>query len=904
MKMKKRTRSCIAQLLCLACVTGMVAGCQTKEETQTTEKLNYNSSGLYSTRVSLPDVTLSRKTTADDIQVYYYTMQDAKEEGTKVSQEQAEVKEIEVRGKHNLQVNFEDKNAAENATGAYFVSVKGQEKTSAFVPVSYDTYILQSDRDTVYPWEKKIQLKMSLTGTTFSDKITAEDLHTGGSFEGMEVHLVSSGKKNITVELTGEMKRDSYANAYLSGTVSVGRGGVENGYGDVSTVVAVEDTAVSISRENLKIKDGILSMPVLLSGGAFASEVKAESFVIEGLKVESVERKSDQEVSVQVSLDNQAESINQAIELLNEKSLDIKEDATNTGQELSVSLAMAEASFYPVFDYVDEEEGKLVFTLILMPQQGTFAEKITQENFTLGNDFAEGKIRSVKIQDDGNAELIMEIPAGDLSVDTMNLSGTVTSGSGTLVNAWGEERDTEASYTRTYSQDTMGKGFGDAISAISDTVEMLTNNPFYQAINSVSGVASSVTGAVKAGISVLEFFGVVQSEQSKQLQELQDGVNKINATLKQQSKAIDNLIKEDYITVVRDFDVELDQLLSKANECQGYYLNLQNLEKERKIETPSAPFSDKNLQEWKDYNAAAKNAIMEGDANNSSYFSGAREDFNQLRDRLSNVKSKLKSSKMTENPFGYYDKLCTYTFNFDASSYSYREAYRAFARYVVDYSYSLLSAYYDVWNEPNNAVFDTITNNYNEINTAINNAMQIYERTNSAYCYVTNSTVSPVSLVLSDVELDGMAKASQSTELMLNKWNYIHEKSFMTHLTEDQKEAFTERMNGRTMAEEMTLLFSNMGGAYNVPADGTVCLFDMAKDSYQFEHEITRDNEEQYLAGYIDAEYVEMPADFTADKIGKSAALENDSSVKREDLMIQYKKGDGKYFMYKTLLNQ
>ena len=435
MKMKKRTRSCIAQLLCLACVTGMVAGCQTKEETQTTEKLNYNSSGLYSTRVSLPDVTLSRKTTADDIQVYYYTMQDAKEEGTKVSQEQAEVKEIEVRGKHNLQVNFEDKNAAENATGAYFVSVKGQEKTSAFVPVSYDTYILQSDRDTVYPWEKKIQLKMSLTGTTFSDKITAEDLHTGGSFEGMEVHLVSSGKKNITVELTGEMKRDSYANAYLSGTVSVGRGGVENGYGDVSTVVAVEDTAVSISRENLKIKDGILSMPVLLSGGAFASEVKAESFVIEGLKVESVERKSDQEVSVQVSLDYQAESINQAIELLNEKSLDIKEDATNTGQELSVSLAMAEASFYPVFDYVDEEEGKLVFTLILMPQQGTFAEKITQENFTLGNDFAEGKIRSVKIQDDGNAELIMEIPAGDLSVDTMNLSGTVTSGSGTLVNA-------------------------------------------------------------------------------------------------------------------------------------------------------------------------------------------------------------------------------------------------------------------------------------------------------------------------------------------------------------------------------------------------------------------------------------------------------------------------------------
>ena len=87
MKMKKRTRACVAQLLCLVYVAGTVVGCQTKEEAQTTEKLNYNSRGIYSTRVSLPDVTLSRKTTADDIQVYYYTMQDVGEEaGTKINQ--------------------------------------------------------------------------------------------------------------------------------------------------------------------------------------------------------------------------------------------------------------------------------------------------------------------------------------------------------------------------------------------------------------------------------------------------------------------------------------------------------------------------------------------------------------------------------------------------------------------------------------------------------------------------------------------------------------------------------------------------------------------------------------------------------------------------------------------------
>lgn len=911
MKMKKRTRACVAQLLCLVYVAGTVVGCQTKEEAHTTEKLNYNSRGIYSTRVSLPDVTLSRKTTADDIQVYYYTMQDVGEEaGTKINQEQAEVKEIDVRGKHNLQVNFEDKNAAENATGAYFVSVKGQEEASAFVPVSYDTYFLQSDRDTVYPWEEKIQLQMALTGTTFSDEITAEDIHTGGSFERMKVNLVSAGKKNLTVELTGEMKRDSYTNVYLGGTVSVGRGGVENGYGDVSTVIAVEDTAVGISRDNLEIKDGMLSIPVLLSGGAFASEVKTESFVIEGLKVEKVERKSDQEIVVQISVDNKAETINQSIEILDGKVLDIKADATNTGQELSGFLTTSEASFYPVFDYADEEEGKLVFTLILMPQQGTFVENITKENFALGSDFSEGKIRSVDLQDDGNVELIMEIPAGELSVDTMNLSGTVTAASGTMVNVWGEEKDTETSYTRGYTQDTMGKGFGDAISAISETVDMLTNNPFYQAINSASGVASSVTGAVKTSISILEYFGVVQSEQSKQLQQLQDGVNKINDTLAEQNKSLDKLLEETYKDRVTSFSALVDKLKVKTNVCAGIYQNLRNVTGTDGLKEPSAPFTDdlkpgdEAYDEWKEYSKKAREVILDGDEKHNPYFDNAKNKFTDLENALIDVTTAMVRSQPEDNPFRDYDTLCTYAFNFDASSQSYREAYRALARYVVDYGYSMLCTYYDVWNYPGNNAFKAITAEYEKANAIIEAEINnVGERTDTAYCYVTKSYVAAEPFLISDDEIGNCANYSQVVELMKNRWQDIHNRAFITHMTAEQKDKFENRMTGRTMDEEMTLLFSNLGDTYAVPADGTVCLFNMAKDSYQFEGETTRDNRDQYLAGYMDAEYVVMPTDFTGER-RTASSYDNDPSVNREDLMISFQQGDGKYYMYKALLNQ
>ena len=157
--------------------------------------------------------------------------------------------------------------------------------------------------------------------------------------------------------------------------------------------------------------------------------------------------------------------------------------------------------------------------------------------------------------------------------------------------------------------------------------------------------------------------------------------------------------------------------------------------------------------------------------------------------------------------------------------------------------------------------------------------------------------------MISDDEIGNCANYSQVVELMKNRWQDIHNRAFITHMTAEQKDKFENRMTGRTMDEEMTLLFSNLGDTYAVPADGTVCLFNMAKDSYQFEGETTRDNRDQYLAGYMDAEYVVMPTDFTGER-RTASSYDNDPSVNREDLMISFQQGDGKYYMYKALLNQ
>ena len=496
----KRFKQMLALLLAAVMVVSTLAACGEKKDDQpapteavaenfiTATAVQFSKSGAYTTTVTSDTVDLSG-VKAEQIEVLYYdpSLNDAvatdDEAEPEIVRSKAEITSAKKSGK-GWEISFTDKDAAVNATTGYEVAFTGLEK-SAYVTVEFPKITLEQDLEHVTPADKQFKVSLSIEGSEFEDGITAEDISLGVAFENMEAEVISASAKNLTVELKGELTRN-IAGAYQCGTVSVKPAVVKDGYADVTAEVPVTLETACFDASTLKFADGKITGDFKVYGVADADKLNKDNVKLEGATVEGVEKVDDNTVRLTLS----AEGVKDVNGFVDDVSYGIL-----TLDSYQTMLEVSQASFYPVYDYVEQDGDSLKLTLKLYPSNGTFADGLSADQITFSDDFEQAKAESITVED-GIATLILTLPANGMTEETLDVIGTVELPEGAMVNLWGDKSSHECISTRSYNAESLGRGWlGDLWGKIKDGASKIGN--------AIKDGASYVWDKVKDGASTV-----------------------------------------------------------------------------------------------------------------------------------------------------------------------------------------------------------------------------------------------------------------------------------------------------------------------------------------------------------------------------------------------------------------
>ena len=473
----KRFRQMLALLLALVMIASTLAACGEKDTATPDEAeaeqaiiataVQFSKSGAYTTTVSSETVDLSA-VTADKIEVQYYnlnqqntleiaTVDEATPEATREEPSKAEITGTKKNDDGSWTIAFTDPDAAENRTAFYEVVFDGIED-SATVKVEFPEITLTQDLEFVTPADHTIKVALTIEGGEFTDGVAADDIELGVAFANMEVEVISASAQNLTVELKGDLTR-SAANTYQCGTVGVRPSAVKDGSSTVSVEVPVKLESASFDAPTLKYEDGKITGDFKIYGLVDIDTLTKDNVKLDGATVEAVEKVDDNTVKLTVSAED-VESINSFADSFCNAELTLGDYVT--------TMDLCRASFYPVFDYVEQDGDSLKLTVKLYASNGTFAEGFSEDMITYDSGFADAKTESLTIDSDRLATLILTIPANGMTEETLDVDGDITLAEGALLNLWGDTAY-EAGYLRGYNAESMGKGiFGDLWDKIKD----------------------------------------------------------------------------------------------------------------------------------------------------------------------------------------------------------------------------------------------------------------------------------------------------------------------------------------------------------------------------------------------------------------------------------------------------
>lgn len=495
----KRSRQLLALLLAAVMVVSTLAACGEKKDDQpapteqqaaenviTATAVQFTKSGAYTTTVTSDTVDLSG-VKAEQIEVLYIDPKAefpaTPDEDFEIEFSKAEITSAKKSGK-GWEISFTDPDAAEYATAGYEVAFTGLEK-SAYVSVEFPEITLEQGLEHVTPADKQFKVSLSIEGSEFEDGVTAEDIALGVAFENMEAEVISASAKNLTVELKGELTQN-VAGAYQCGTVSVRPAAVKDGYADVTAEVPVTLETAYFDAATLKFADGKITGDFKVYGVADPATLTKDNVKLNGATVEGVEKVDDNTVRLTLSA-NGVKNVNDFVDLLSYGMLTL--DSYQTVLEVS------QATFYPIYDYIEQDGDSLKLTLKLYPANGTFADDLRAEQITFSDDFAEAQAESITVED-GIATLILSLPANGMTEETLDVIGSVELPEGAMVNLWGDKTSVGCISTRSYNAESMGRSWlSDAWNKIKDGASKIGN--------AIKDGASYVWDKVKDGASTV-----------------------------------------------------------------------------------------------------------------------------------------------------------------------------------------------------------------------------------------------------------------------------------------------------------------------------------------------------------------------------------------------------------------
>lgn len=854
--MKKYITASVSLLMACAIALPAFCGCAPQEpnvQEATASTVSYRSDGNYTTTVTFGDGGLS-DVQADDVQVTYEIFRDddynaanniqtstasddeLAELSSSVSMSQfydlayAEVKDVSVRNDGVITVSFVDSNAATNGTDSYNVYIKSKN-ILAEVPVDFKEHTITAKadgEDYVLVSEDTQTVRVTLVldaGSEFVTPFPSDALSLRGSFRGMTVADIEAHGRNLSMQLSGGLATDEYSSAYLDGIIDIAALGIKDARSAATVRIPTKVENVAFVARELEVADNKATVPLEAVGSA-SEDLTKDDIVFEaesGVTVEGLRRKSGV-TTLTLNVGAVADK-NAAAAKLNGKTVTVK------GYEISANFDPA--SFYPVFEYVEQSGANLRFTLDLYVRCGTFAQTLSEGSFAFGGGFEGATFVSVNRKNDTVAELVIDVPAGSNTTEELDLDGTVVVKAGALVNSWGQASGSDVEHTRNYSQDSMGRDLSDKdITAIKNIVGGFGNTPTGTIIDVASGAASVASGIY----TVLDFMGVIESTQTQTLntvKEISSKLKSINDTLNRQYETIKQIQQKQFTDSLNSFDSTLTTLSDLCDRIEGFMRNGAN-SKVSGLSLPALPANNDSTTvateaQCKAYAKALVDGIEELENQQNSTFKGFTSACGQLITAYENVvKKAIKSVGSGANPMTEYDTYCTLVCNFDTQTYNMRDAYRANLQYNIERAFGDLVIWYE--GDFDNSDLKKCRDQLNSFEKLLTKDSKrdgytgdfiVQRRTDiHAHSYVMNLDFSCTAYTDDNLDADtyhwlpryDISTAISHVEFSGTKGTIKYDSDFQ----EDQRNDFVSRMSGRTLKQEMTAAGFNKRNDFHV----------------------------------------------------------------------------------------
>ena len=367
------------------------------------------------------------------------------------------------------------------------------------VNVEFPSITLTSDIESVYAGTEEFRVALTIHDGEFEDDIDIDDLFNGNAFEDTDVEIISKSNKNLTLKIMGTPTKN-VAGAYQWGVIGVKSSGIKNGYADIQAKIPVILDYAAFDASSLKFENGKISANVKVYGVADVDTLTKDNVSVDGATVEAVTKADENTIRLTLAAED-VESVNDFVDVIKGGKLTLAAYETD--------ILLAQANFYPVFDYVEKAGNDLELTLKLYIYGGTIDNTLTAEKIELGDDFTGATIKSLTVEENNLATMIISVPNGGFGENDYNYDGDVTIKAGAVTNAWGEKTSIDFTYARNYSAENLGREVtlnADTLSAIQDYTRGLDTT--FGKVCYYAGVAGQVFGIVK---NVAEMAGIIKS---------------------------------------------------------------------------------------------------------------------------------------------------------------------------------------------------------------------------------------------------------------------------------------------------------------------------------------------------------------------------------------------------------
>ena len=719
----KKTKQILALMLAVLMLVPALAACkQNTDETEneatiTATPVKYSKSGKYTAAVSSENVDLSG-ITVENVEVRYMfsaTLSDTAEGASPkdISDLSVKVESVKAADEKNCEIIFTDEKAGEYIPQGYIVLFNGieGEKNTAVIEVEYPEITLTADVESVVSNATEAKVTLAIDGSTFEDGISEKDIYLDNAFSDMTIESVSSSEKNLTVLLKGTPVRNS-AGAYQWGSVNVKPSGIKDGYATVTSKVDIQFAYAYIDPTTLKYETDGINADLKVYGVVDVDTLSKDNVKIDGATVEAAEKTDENTVKLTIAADG-VKSANDFADTVGGK--------TMTLGDYETTVTVAQASIYPVFDYADADGDNLIITLKVYANSGTFDKTLKADAFSFADDFKDAKVNSVTVDSDTLATLILSVPANGQTTETMAMNGTVTLAAGSLTNCWGEATSAEASFTRNYSGETLGRDAGTGGVSL-NTETLLEIQKYTRGLNTTFGtilyygkMAGQVYSIAKA---VLEATGIVESEHAQVMRELGEINKKLDTVLngiEDIRMDLINLENNQIRIMLIQYEKDLELLENKVKNVNNILIRARKDMAKEDPKYADIDWDNMTKEEAAEYNHAL-HTFINRKINEKPVDSNYKEfeyESTQLKEAFETVTAYIKRGG-DSNPLRIYDEACSLHYMFDSQAFDVRTAQRLHVDTLLTKAYASLSVRYDAVNDEDNANFVSVRENYNE----------------------------------------------------------------------------------------------------------------------------------------------------------------------------------------------